>query len=161
MKKILLLIILISLNSCSNNEDEVQFENTEKSNLSIENSSNRIPPSSSMTVTCVNVPTPLYTAKISWNFGTTIPYSDANAFIQIEPTIGSAIYTIANVPIPYMQSGDKLITASGVFGGPVGTVDFTGSTILIHAKTFNYRYIIFDNDSSNFVATNWQYFSTL
>ena len=108
-----------------------------------------------MSVNCVNIPTLVYTGQINWNFGLTIPYADANAYIQIQPTSLSVVYPTVNVPVRYFSSGSKKIIHSAI--GSIGDVSIIGNDIHIYAKTFNYRYIIFDNDSSNFVATSWYF----
>ncbi|MFI0425594.1 MAG: hypothetical protein ACH34V_01445 [Flavobacterium sp.] len=151
MKKIFVLLALVSLSSCSTNEDEINFEELNNSTNSL---TNRAPiPGSSMTINCTNIPTLVYTGVINWNLGLTIPYPDANAYIQIQPTSLSSTYPIVNIPITYISSGSKNIIHSGI--GSVGDITLAGNNIYIYAKTFNYRYIIFDNDSSDFVATNW------
>ncbi|MGX7666618.1 hypothetical protein [Flavobacterium pedocola] len=138
--------------SCSVN-DEAQ--NEEKKPLT-ETLTNRPP---SMSVNCVNNFTPPnnYNGIITWNLGLTIPYSEASAYIEIKPRTGSTVFSSVNIPIPYLGPMPSSINVIHTGSGTFGSAWLSGGQIFINTKEFDYRYIIYDNDSPAYVATGWKY----
>ncbi|MEW5677184.1 hypothetical protein ABGT15_12795 [Flavobacterium enshiense] len=156
MKKVLLLLGLAILSSCSVDEDSNVTQN--KSSLKDTIETNRRPPTS-LSVTCVNNFTPpnTYNGIISWDLGITLPFADAEAYIEIRPKTGSTNFNSVRFSIPYVDptfgSMDVIHTGSGTFG----STWLSGDDIYITTKEFDYRYIIYDINSSMHVETDWAY----
>jgi hypothetical protein len=155
MKKIYCFFIFLFLCSFTNNNAfEIQTENSQKV----------AQPIAGMTVNCIdpvpNNQSPPYTGYLSWNLGTFLPFSMADAYIEFEPLNGGTTYPIVQIAVPYIPTSGSF----NIIHNPTsnhGDVWMDSGVVHLHNKHFNYRYIIYDNDTSAYQATSWKYFNLI
>lgn len=113
-----------------------------------------------MQINCTNYLSPIhnYSANFTWSDGIppTVPFSSFSSYIEIEPTSLSITFPIVSVPVSFFSSNSTMDIEHANLNS-LGSVSYNNDLILIHAKTFNYRYVHYDNLSSNYQATNWKF----
>lgn len=154
MKNLLILLMSIGLLlSCTTNDDSYEINKNETTNIS--SSTQRAPSPSNMNVFCSEDFLNPYEADLNWVFGYYIPYPEGESFIEIEPLYFNGSFPVVQISVPYLSSGSYHI----IHGGPgTGVVSQISNDIYIYAKMFNYRYVIYDLDSSAYVTTSWKFY---
>ena len=156
MKNLYYLFCFLLLCSCSTDSNELENQSTHKI----------APPTGIMSVNCVDpLPNnlfPPYTGYLWWNRGLYIPYPMANAYIEIEPLNSGSTYPVVQISIPYVPvSGSFNVIHNPTSGSNHGDVWMVNGDVHLHNKHFNYRYIIYDNDTSAYQTTPWKYFNLI
>jgi hypothetical protein len=153
-----LFFCFLLLCSCSTDSNDLEIE--------IENSQKAAPQTVIMSVNCIDPapsnPFPPYTGYLSWNRGLYIPYPMADAYIEIEPLNSGSTYPVVQIPIPYIPvSGSFNVIHNPTSVSNHGDVWMVSGDVHLHNKHFNYRYIIYDNDTSAYQTTPWKYFNLI
>jgi len=152
MKKMVLLLGLAILSSCATNDDAA-VDQSGKNSVELSSSTSRL--STTMSVSCIST-LPNYTAKISWKLGNYIPFPEAEAYIEVIPKSGSTSFPMIAIPVPYPGGGGYLNVAHAG-STTTGNAWMSGGTLYMMAKEFEYRYVIYDIESTEHDETIWKF----